>query len=96
MTYLNASHTVLLRTEKKILRAQIALLSAIAKTHPEHTQHVSGLMRETAESLPPDLQPAAQTLMSPAEAAADKTRRTVSRGASNGQRHDSRESAATF
>ena len=30
-------------------------------------------MRETAESLPPDLQPAAQTLMSPAEAAADKT-----------------------
>ena len=30
-------------------------------------------MRETAESLPLDLQPAAQTLMSPAEAAADKT-----------------------
>ena len=70
---LNASHIVLLRAEKKILRAQIALLGAIAKTHPEHTQHVSGLMRETADSLPPDLQPAAQTLLSPAEAAADKT-----------------------
>ena len=70
---LNASHTVMLRTEKKILRAQIALLGAIVKTHPEHTQNVSGLMRETAESLPLDLQPAAQTLMSPAEAAADKT-----------------------
>ena len=70
---LNASHTVMLRTEKKILRAQIALLGAIARTHPEYTQDVDGLMRETAESLPPDLQPAAQTLMSPAEAAADKT-----------------------
>lgn len=70
---LNVSRTVMLRTEKKILRAQIALLGAIARTHPEYTQDVDGLMRETAESLPPDLQPAAQTLMSPAEAAADKT-----------------------
>ena len=66
-------HTVMLRTEKKILRAQIALLSAIAKTHPEHSQNVGDLMRETADSLSPDLQPAAQTLMSPAEAATDKT-----------------------
>ena len=70
---LNASHSVMLRAEKKILRAQIALLGAIAKTHPEHSQHVGDLMRETAESLPPDLQPAAQKLMSPAEAATDKT-----------------------
>ena len=75
----DASHAVLYRTEKKVLRAQLRVLRKVVKTHPEFTQQVSGIMAEAVEALPLDLQDTARKLMTSDDTVPpEPTGRTVS------------------
>ena len=60
---IEVSATVLTRTEKKILRAQIRLLSLLLKVHPECTEQVSQTVQDAFKSMPLDLQDKAQKLI---------------------------------
>lgn len=54
---------MLTRTEKKILHAQIRLLSLLLKVHPECTEQVSQTVQDAFKSMPLDLQDKAQKLI---------------------------------
>ena len=60
---MDASATVLLRTEKKVLRAQLRLLTKLVKTRPECAAQVSALVADAANTLPLDVQSTARKLM---------------------------------
>ena len=60
---MDASATVLLRTEKKVLRAQLRLLTKLVKTHPECAAQVSTLVADAANTLPLDVQSTARKLI---------------------------------
>lgn len=60
---IEVSATVLTRTEKKILHAQIRLLSLLLKVHPECTEQVSQTVQDAFKSMPLDLQDKAQKLI---------------------------------
>ena len=60
---MDASATVLLRTEKKVLRAQLRLLTKLVKTRPECAAQVSALVAAAANTLPLDVQSTARKLM---------------------------------
>ena len=60
---MDASATVLLRTEKKVLRAQLRLLTKLVKTHPECAAQVSTLVADAASTLPLDVQSTARKLI---------------------------------
>ncbi|MDO4883744.1 MAG: DUF6493 family protein [Rothia sp. (in: high G+C Gram-positive bacteria)] len=60
---MDASAAVLLRTEKKVLRAQLRLLTKLVKTHPECAAQVSTLAAEAVGSMPLDVQSTARKLM---------------------------------
>ena len=60
---IEVSATVLTRTEKKILNAQILLLSLLLKVHPECTEQVSHTVQDAFKSMPLDLQDKAQKLI---------------------------------
>ena len=54
---------MLLRTEKKVLRAQLRLLTKLVKTHPECAAQVSTLVADAANTLPLDVQSTARKLI---------------------------------
>ena len=60
---MDASATVLLRTEKKVLRAQLRLLTKLVKTRPECAAQVSALVADAANTLPLDVQSTARKLI---------------------------------
>jgi len=60
---MDASATVLLRTEKKVLRAQLRLLTKLVKTRPECAAQVSALVADAANPLPLDVQSTARKLI---------------------------------
>ena len=60
---MDASATVLLRTEKKVLRAQLRLLTKLVKTRPECAAQVSTLVADAANTLPLDVQSTARKLI---------------------------------
>ena len=60
---MDASATVLLRTEKKVLRAQLRLLTKLVKTRPECAAQVSALVAAAANTLPLDVQSTARKLI---------------------------------
>ena len=60
---IEVSATVLTRTEKKVLRAQIRLLSSLLEVHPECTEQVSQTVQDAFKSMPLDLQDEAQKLI---------------------------------
>ena len=60
---MDASATVLVRTEKKVLRAQLRLLTKLVKTRPECAAQVSTLVADAANTLPLDVQSTARKLM---------------------------------
>ena len=60
---IEVSATVLTRTEKKVLRAQIRLLSLLLEVHPECTEQVSQTVQDAFKSMPLDLQDEAQKLI---------------------------------
>ncbi|WP_311148963.1 DUF6493 family protein [Rothia aeria] len=60
---MDASATVLLRTEKKVLRAQLRLLTKLVKTHPECAAQVSTLVADAVNTLPLDVQSTARKLI---------------------------------
>ena len=60
---IEVSATVLTRTEKKVLRAQIRLLSSLLEVHPECTEQVSQTVQGAFKSMPLDLQDEAQKLI---------------------------------
>ena len=60
---MDASATVLVRTEKKVLRAQLRLLTKLVKTHPECAAQVSTLVAAAANTLPLDVQSTARKLI---------------------------------
>ena len=60
---MDASATVLLRTEKKVLRAQLQLLTKLVKTRPECAAQVSTLVADAANTLPLDVQSTARKLI---------------------------------
>ena len=60
---MDASATVLLRTEKKVLRAQLRLLTKLVKICPECAAQVSTLVAEAANTLPLDVQSTARKLI---------------------------------
>ncbi len=60
---MDASATVLVRTEKKVLRAQLRLLTKLVKTHPECAAQVSTLVADAANTLPLDVQSTARKLI---------------------------------
>ena len=60
---MDASATVLVRTEKKVLRAQLRLLTKLVKTRPECAAQVSALVAAAANTLPLDVQSTARKLI---------------------------------
>ena len=60
---MDASATVLLRTEKKVLRAQLRLLTKLVKTRPECAAQVSTLVADAINTLPLDVQSTARKLI---------------------------------
>ena len=60
---MDASATVLLRTEKKVLRAQLRLLTKLVKTRPECAAQVSALVADAVNTLPLDVQSTARKLI---------------------------------
>ena len=60
---MDASATVLVRTEKKVLRAQLRLLTKLVKTRPECAAQVSALVADAANTLPLDVQSTARKLI---------------------------------
>ena len=60
---MDASATVLLRTEKKVLRAQLRLLTKLVKTRPECAAQVSTLVADAVNTLPLDVQSTARKLI---------------------------------
>ena len=60
---MDASAAVLLRTEKKVLRAQLRLLTKLVKTRPECAAQVSALVADAANTLPLDVQSTARKLI---------------------------------
>ena len=60
---MDASATVLVRTEKKVLRAQLRLLTKLVKTRPECAAQVSTLVADAANTLPLDVQSTARKLI---------------------------------
>ena len=60
---MDASATVLLRTEKKVLRAQLRLLTKLVTTRPQCAAHVSALVAAAANTLPLDVQSTARKLI---------------------------------
>ena len=60
---MDASAIVLVRTEKKVLRAQLRLLTKLVKTHPECAAQVSTLVADAANTLPLDVQSTARKLI---------------------------------
>ena len=60
---IEVSATALTRTEKKVLRAQIRLLSLLLEVHPECTEQVSQTVQDAFKSMPLDLQDEAQKLI---------------------------------
>ena len=66
LAVVDASAAVLFRTEKKVLRAQLRLLTKLVKAHPEYAAQVSTLVADAVESMPLDVQPGARKLIAPA------------------------------
>ena len=60
---MDASATVLLRTEKKVLRAQLRLLTKLVKTRPECAAQVSAPVADAVNTLPLDVQSTARKLI---------------------------------
>ena len=60
---MDASATVLVRTEKKVLRAQLRLLTKLVKIRPECAAQVSTLVADAANTLPLDVQSTARKLI---------------------------------
>ena len=60
---MDASAAVLLRTEKKVLRAQLRLLTKLVKIRPECAAQVSTLVADAANTLPLDVQSTARKLI---------------------------------
>jgi hypothetical protein len=61
--FLEASASVLGRSEKKLLAAQIKLLAALVKAHPKYAARVSEFIAGVMETLPADVAAAARKLV---------------------------------
>ena len=60
---LDASRTVLTRTEKKLVKAQVALLKRLVKDHPELAPSTSQVVREAMDAMPADIAEQAKKLL---------------------------------
>ena len=59
---LDASAAVLLRTEKKLVKAQLNILQQLIKHHPEYTNRVHSMIAEIERTLPLELQELVQNV----------------------------------